>query len=213
MKYNYTLLGLIIFFNSCEIKVEKNSKPPLSKSLVSTVEGNYELNTSKSALTWIGKEITTKTHTGTIDIKNGNIKINPDRSVTGEVLMVMNTLKVTDLEGKSKEYLEGHLRSKDFFGVDDFPEAKLSFKSTNISKESNSISFDGELTIKSITEKVSFEATLKKSEPILEAVANLTFDRTKFNVIYRSGGFFDDLGDKLILDNIEVQMDIYADKI
>ena len=127
--------------------------------------------------------------------------------------MVMNTLKVTDLEGKSKEYLEGHLRSKDFFGVDDFPEAKLSFKSTNISKESNSISFDGELTIKSITEKVSFEATLKKSEPTLEAVANLTFDRTKFNVIYRSGGFFDDLGDKLILDNIEVQMDIYADKI
>ena len=75
MKYNYTLLGLIIFFNSCEIKVEKNSKPPLSKSLVSTVEGNYELNTSKSALTWIGKEITTKTHTGTIDIKNGILKL------------------------------------------------------------------------------------------------------------------------------------------
>ena len=213
MKYNYTLLGLIIFFSSCETKVEKNSKPPLSKPLVSTVEGNYELNITKSALTWIGKEITTKTHTGTIDIKNGNIKINPDRSVTGEVLMVMNTLKVTDLEGKSKEYLEGHLRSKDFFGVDDFPEAKLSFKSTNISEDNNSISFDGELTIKSITEKVSFETTLKKSEPTLEAVANLTFDRTKFNVIYRSGGFFDDLGDKLILDNIEVQMDIYADKI
>ena len=213
MKYNYTLLGLVIFFNSCEIKVEQNSKPPLSKSLVSPVEGNYELNTSKSALTWIGREITTKTHTGTINIKKGNIRINSDKSVTGEVLLVMNTLKVTDLEGKSKEYLEGHLRSKDFFGVDDFPEAKLSFKSTNISEDNNSISFDGELTIKSITEKVSFEATLKKSEPILEAVANLTFDRTKFNVTYRSGGFFDDLGDKLILDNIEVQMDIYADKI
>ena len=212
MKHKYLLLGLITFFSSCE-KKEKNSKPVTSKSVVFPSTGNYDLDLSKSILTWIGREITTKTHTGTINIKNGNIKINPDRSVTGEVLMVMNTLKVTDLEGKSKEYLEGHLRSKDFFGVDDFPEAKLSFKSTNISKESNSISFDGELTIKSITEKVSFEASLKKSEPILEAVANLTFDRTKFNVTYRSGGFFDDLGDKLILDNIEVQMDIYADKI
>ena len=109
MKYNYTLLGLIIFFSSCETKVEKNSKPPLSKPLVSTVEGNYELNITKSALTWIGKEITTKTHTGTIDIKKGNIRINSDKSVTGEVFLVMNTLKVTDLEGKSKEYLEGHL--------------------------------------------------------------------------------------------------------
>ena len=212
MKHKYLLLGLITFFSSCE-KKEKNSKPVASKSVVFPSTGNYNLDLSESILTWIGREITTKTHTGTIDIKNGYIKINPDRSVTGEVLMVMNTLKVTDLEGKSKEYLEGHLRSKDFFGVDDFPEAKLSFKSTNISEDNNSISFDGELTIKSITEKVSFEATLKKSEPTIEAVANLTFDRTKFNVIYRSGGFFDDLGDKLILDNIEVQMDIYADKI
>lgn len=213
MKYNYTLLGLIIFFSSCETKVEKNSKPPLSKPLVSTVEGNYELNNTKSALTWIGKEITTKTHTGTIDIKKGNIRINSDKSVTGEVFLVMNTLKVTDLEGKSKEYLEGHLKSKDFFGVEDFPEAKLSFKSSKLSKDKNSIYFDGELTIKSITEKVSFEAILKKGEPALVALANLTFDRTKFNVLYRSGGFFDDLGDKLILDDIEVQMDIYADKI
>ena len=212
MKHKYILLGLITFFSSCE-KKENNSKPLTSKSVVFPAIGNYDLNLSKSTLTWVGKEITTKTHTGTIDIKNGNIKINPDRSVTGEVLMVMNTLNVTDLEGKSKEYLEGHLRSKDFFGVDDFPEAKLSFKSTNISKDNNNISFDGELTIKSITEKVSFEATLKKGEPTLEAVANLTFDRTKFNVIYRSGGFFDDLGDKLILDDIEVQLDIYADKI
>jgi len=213
MKYNYLLLGLIILFSSCKVKVEKNSKPLMSKSVVLPAEGNYNLNTSKSTLTWTGKEITTKTHTGTIDIKSGNIKINSNKSVTGAVLLVMNTLKVTDLEGKSKEYLEGHLKSKDFFGVKDFPEAKLSFKSKNISEENNSIYFDGELTIKSTTEKVSFEATLKKGEPTLEAIASLTFDRTKFNVIYRSGGFFDDLGDKLILDDIEVQMNINAEKL
>ena len=52
-----------------------------------------------------------------------------------------------------------------------------------------------------------------KGEPTLEAIASLTFDRTKFNVIYRSGGFFDDLGDKLILDDIEVQMNINAEKL
>lgn len=101
MKYNYLLLGLIIFFSSCKVKVEKNSKPLMYKPVVLPAEGNYNLNTSKSTLTWTGKEITTKTHTGTIDIKSGNIKINSNKSVTGEVLLVMNTLKVTDLEGKN----------------------------------------------------------------------------------------------------------------
>ena len=102
---------------------------------------------------------------------------------------------------------------KIFFGVNDFPEAKLTFKSNNLSKDQNRLSFDGELTIKSITEKVTFDAVLKKENPFLEADAGLTFDRTKFNVRYRSGSFFDDLGDKLILDDIKVNMNIIAEKL
>jgi len=184
-----------------------------SESLISPAKGNYKLDISKSTLSWIGKEITTKTHTGTIDIKSGKIRVEENKSVSGEVLLSMITLNVTDLEGKSKEYLEGHLKSEDFFGVNDFPEAKLTFKSNNLSKDQNRLSFDGELTIKSITEKVTFDAVLKKENPFLEADAGLTFDRTKFNVRYRSGSFFDDLGDKLILDDIKVNMNIIAEKL
>ena len=37
---------------------------------------------------------------------------------------------------------------------------------------------------------------------------NLVFDRSKYNVRFRSGTFFQNLGDKLIYDDIEISVDI-----
>ena len=36
------------------------------------------------------------------------------------------------------------------------------------------------------------------------------FDRSKYNVRFRSGTFFDDLGDKLILNDINVDVSLVA---
>ena len=36
----------------------------------------------------------------------------------------------------------------------------------------------------------------------------MTFDRSKYNVRFRSGTFFQNLGDKLIYDDIEISVDI-----
>ena len=205
-KYIYSILVLFLF--SCE---KKKESPKLNDStkIESLEAGNYSLDLLKSNLSWVGKEITTKTHTGTIDIKSGNIKVGNDGDISGEVLLEMKTIIVTDLEGRSKEYLEGHLKSEDFFSVLEHPEAKLTFKN-NSEILNNKITFDGELTIKSLSEKVEFEVLLSKGSPNIHADASLTFDRTKFDVRYRSGLFFSDLGDKLILDNIDVKMDIFA---
>ena len=38
--------------------------------------------------------------------------------------------------------------------------------------------------------------------------AEMTFDRSKYNVKFRSGAFFSDLGDKLILDDIKVEVSL-----
>mgnify|MGYP003324439814 FL=1 len=37
------------------------------------------------------------------------------------------------------------------------------------------------------------------------ANAQLTFDRSKYEVRFRSGSFFENLGDKLILDDIKLE--------
>ncbi len=38
----------------------------------------------------------------------------------------------------------------------------------------------------------------------------MEFDRSKYNVRFRSGSFFENLGDKLILDDISVDVIVFA---
>ena len=38
--------------------------------------------------------------------------------------------------------------------------------------------------------------------------ASLVFDRSKYNVKFRSGTFFENLGDKLIYDDIELEINL-----
>ena len=42
------------------------------------------------------------------------------------------------------------------------------------------------------------------------ATANIKIDRTKWDIIYKSGNFFKDLGDKIILDEIEFDVSLLS---
>ena len=68
------------------------------------------------------------------------------------------------------------------------------------------------MTIKDITNPISFNATLIESSPYLKANAILSFDRSKYDVRFRSGSFFENLGDKLILDDIDVNIKLVTEK-
>ena len=144
---------------------------------------------------------------------NGNVitlKIDKDGRVAGNITIDMQSILVEDLKGRSKEALENHLKSDDFFGTNNFPTATLEFRSLNRYDNDGGQIFNGNLTIKGISNEVEFSAKLIKQTPLLHAVGKLVFDRSKYNVRFRSGSFFDDLGDKLILDDIEVDINLIA---
>ncbi|MEC7173302.1 MAG: YceI family protein, partial [Bacteroidota bacterium] len=63
----------------------------------------------------------------------------------------------------------------------------------------------GKLTIKGIEHPVEFTMNLGENNT---ALAGLTFDRSKYNVRFRSGSFFENLGDKLILDDIRMEVSL-----
>jgi polyisoprenoid-binding protein YceI len=86
-----------------------------------------------------------------------------------------------------------------FFSVESFNESTL--KITSSVKNGEGLKVFGELNIKGISSDVEFE--MNKTEDGWSS--SLTFDRSKHNVRYGSGSFFDNLGDKLILDEIELQ--------
>ena len=210
MKYKI-LFSIILFLVGCDRGKKSDNSHPILNQLTPEA-GTYSLLIDDSELSWIGTELSTKTHTGTIDFTDGTIVVDSDNTISGNVKINMSTINVTDLQGRSKEMLERHLRSSDFFEVESYSEAKFSFISKSFDKLSNQISFVGDLTIKDITNPISFNATLLETSPFLKAKAVLSFDRSKYNVRFRSGNFFENLGDKLILDDIDVNIRLVTKK-
>ena len=111
----------------------------------------------------------------------------------------MTSINTTDLTGKSKENLDGHLKADDFFGTEKFPTATLVFKTIG-EKAKNVYAVTADLTIKGITKPVSFELTTTANS----ASTKFNIDRTKYDIKYNSGNFFENLGDKTISDEFEL---------
>ena len=115
----------------------------------------------------------------------------------------MTTINTTDLEGKMKGNLDGHLKSDDFFGVANFPTASL--KITKVTPNGkNSYNVEGDLTINGKTNKQMFTMSIYGNK----ATANLKVDRTKYDVRYGSTSFFDGLKDKAIYDEFDLNVDL-----
>lgn len=158
-----------------------------------------EMKVTDSSITWKGKKIL-GSHNGTINLKEGSITMSGEQITGGKFVIDMTSIVVEDLRGDNKEKLEGHLKSDDFFGVENFPTSTLVIKSGN--KTPDGYYINGDITIKGTTEPISF--LLKMSGNT--ATASLKIDRTKFNVRYGSGSFFSNLGDNTIYDEFELDV-------
>ena len=162
----------------------------------------YGIDLEKSKIKWTGKEITTSSHYGTLKFVEGEIKFQPE-AVTGKVVVDMESLSVDDLTGGSKARLEGHLRSDDFFSVSSHKSSTIEVTSSK--KNGDDFDVEGVLTIKGISHPISFVLSVDNKV----ATSKLTFDRSKYDVRFRSGTFFENLGDKLILDDIELEVELH----
>ena len=199
---------LILFIVSCEKSSKKKIDTSLPKPTLSLSSGDYIMDNDNSSIKWTGRELSTKSHYGSLQMKNGSLTVNTDGTVNGIIKIDMTTIDCEDLQGRSKASLERHLRSDDFFSVESHPIATLTFKSEGGIGAGNKLAFNGDLEIKGISHPISFESELKSVDPKVSALVDMTFDRSKYNVRFRSGTFFQNLGDKLIYDDIEISVDI-----
>lgn len=158
---------------------------------------------SESTVTWKGYKVTGE-HNGSINLKSGFLEMKGKKLIGGEFVVDMTSLTCNDLEaGQGKEKLEGHLKSADFFGVDANPNSKLVFTSVKAMND-NSYTATGDLTIKGITKPVTVVVSMFENK----ATATIKVDRTKYDIKYGSGSFFDDLGDKAIYDEFDLVVDL-----
>jgi|SRR5690606_23913894 len=174
----------------------------VSLSFMNNVDEKKEVNTEKSKVTWKGYKVT-GSHEGTINLKNGHLIFNGDKLTGGEFTVDMTTINATDIEGEMKTNLDNHLKADDFFGVENHPTSKLVITSVE-STGKNSYKVIGDLTIKKVTEPVTFDISVYGSK----ATASLKIDRTTYGLKYGSGSFFDNLGDKAIYDEFDLVVDL-----
>ncbi|MBC6425689.1 MAG: YceI family protein [Ekhidna sp.] len=165
---------------------------------------DVKVNASASTVKWVGKKVTGQ-HNGNIALKGGRLEMEGDQLVGGIFTIDMTTINCEDLSGDTKEKLEGHLKSDDFFGVKIYPTSTFVITRA-VPQGTGSYKIVGNITIKDTTEEIQFPATLKKEDGKVIATADITIDRSKFNVRYGSGSFFDNLGDKTIYDNFELSV-------
>lgn len=163
-----------------------------------------KINVESSFVEWTGRKLT-GAHMGYLKFNSGTLLFENGKLKGGTFEVNMASLEVIDLKaGSGKEKLEGHLKSDDFFGVDKHKTASLVFKKiTDLGDGMYKIVAD--LTIKGITNSVTFDLAVAEER----VRTQFEVDRTKYNIKYGSGSFFDNLGDKAINDNFELSVGLF----
>jgi polyisoprenoid-binding protein YceI len=169
----------------------------------------FEIDTKASKVHWTGKKVTGE-HTGYLSVGNGTVTVENDKVVGVQLSVDMNSIVCTDIkdEGTNKKFV-GHLKSDDFFSVEKHPNVKFEITSMKPGT-AGEYTVNGKLTIKGITNDVNFPAKVSVNNGLVKAVGTAKLDRTKWDIRYGSGKFFQGLGDKMIYDEFEVTFDIAA---
>jgi len=165
----------------------------------------FQIVNAQSNIDWIGRKVT-GAHNGTIGIKDGTLILTDGKLSGGNFVIDTTSIKILDVtDPATNAQFAGHLASDDFFSIDKYPEASLQI--TGVSGKH----VQGDLTIKGITHPVSFDVTVNTDKgDVVTAYGKLVIDRTKYDIKFRSGNFFKDLGDTLIYNDFELQVTITA---
>lgn len=179
-------------------------------------DGVHPVNLQESSIRWTGRNLLNR-HDGQIGLKSGALRIESGRLTGGSLVIDMCSITNNDLAGTPlHEVLIRHLMDHDFFDAGKFPEATVEITGAadipGSTPGSANLSVTAVLTLKGVSETVVFPASTGiTAEGKLAAQATLSFDRTKWNVIYGSGRWFRHLGGHLVNDLIELQLRIVTE--
>jgi polyisoprenoid-binding protein YceI len=182
-------------------------------NLENLTDGTYTVDQASSTVSWKGSKITGSEHVGLVNVHKGYINVIDKGIANGFVAVDMNTMVCTDeeMDDDTKGNLIGHLQSDDFFGVEQFPYARLEMEGIKV-KGDVAMGY-GKIFIREIGQPISFPVQVSSENNNIVVDATVTVDRSKHDVKFRSGSFpdlFPDLGDNLINDEIELEVHILA---
>lgn len=163
------------------------------------------INKSASSIGWLAKKVTGE-HNGTVGISAGALNVDGNKLVGGNFTIDLKSIKDLDItDANYNQKFIGHISSGDFFEVEKFPTA--TFVITKVA--GNQVT--GNLTVKGITKSITFPAEIAVKGGKVTAKANITIDRTDFNIRYGSKKFFESIGDKAIYDDFALTVSLVSE--
>ncbi|KQC33110.1 lipid-binding protein [Nonlabens sp. YIK11] len=207
------IASMMIFAVSCkENPNEVDATEAETEAMATEAAVTYTVDTAASEIMWEGTKVG-GAHTGTIDLKSGMVMVNGETVESGEFVVDMTSITVTDLEGESAMSLKAHLegtaegKATDFFNTPEYPEAK--FVVTGL----NGNTLEGNLTLKDVTKNVSFPVSVSyDGDKMMLTSEEFTIDRTDWGIVYGSASLTDTVKDKAISDDMKLKVNLVATK-
>ena len=164
-----------------------------------------DIDLKQSKLEWTGKKLGGE-HYGELQLSSGHLTFEKKKLTGGSFEMNMASITCVDItDQKSNKRLVDHLKSEDFFSVARFPTSTFVILKS-AAKSGMEYQITGNLTIKGKTNPVTFTAKMNTVNNQTIAEATLAFDRSKYDVKFGSQSFFENLGDKLVYDDIDMNV-------
>jgi polyisoprenoid-binding protein YceI len=158
----------------------------------------------------------TNSHTGTLRFTGGALRLREGQLEDAKFQIDMKSLACDDIkDAESNQMLVRHLSSDDFFDVAKYPMAEFQLTAAEPlppgTAGSPNYEMSGRLTLKGVTDQVTFSAIVGQTEPVtIAAHGHLEFDRTRWDVQYGSGKFIALLGKHLANDLVQLHLIIFA---
>jgi polyisoprenoid-binding protein YceI len=227
----FILLALVcgILLSGCSHRVQsgaaQGTKPPVVPSPPATSLTVYTVRTDLSTVHWSGSS-GKKKHTGTLQLKDGRLLYQNTELVSGSFVLNVASLQVTDLGMPEKGYLEAHLNKADFFETEKYPTAtfvidavdRISPAAQPAAATKSSVvathRIKGTLTIKGISNSISFDAALAEvNGRVMVATDEFFISRSAFGITYGDKKEADGKISRKIDDEMGIRIELGAEYV
>jgi polyisoprenoid-binding protein YceI len=219
MKKLALMAALGLFVASCNSDKAAEATTGEAQEVTANGAGETVALDSGSTVAWRGfKTYVQSEHLGIVNVQEGTFEVADGKLVGGTITIDMNSITCTDLEDEGKRgYLEGHLKSQDFFFVDSFPTAVFEIVEVLDPSEATKYStVTGNLTLRGTTNSITFPADVVVGEEGVKFMApTFSIDRTLWGAKFHDrddATIAESLKDDLIDHSIELTIKVKATK-
>jgi polyisoprenoid-binding protein YceI len=156
----------------------------------------FAFGPESSTISFIGSKVT-GSHDGGFRNFAGEFRVAGDRLADQGNKVVIDATSIWS----DNDRLTGHLKSADFFDVEQYPTA--TFISTSVKQANGSATVTGNLTLHGVTQSISFPAQISVSEDQVDVSAEYSLNRFDFGIKYP--GKADDLIRKEVVLKLKIR--------